>query len=157
MDNFIKGLDFCFVFCLYMKQVCSVVQISGFFLCLVGAARITHRAQRIVSIATRWNMLVTCASSGPDQSKTHTQEAHADPYCGETDSDSDNFISVSPLDPSSFQTRQALGQYNILTKIYNFFFFTKFFYLSFLLVILLIKATKKTNIISIVINDGHKI
>ncbi|GMN68425.1 hypothetical protein TIFTF001_037487 [Ficus carica] len=91
--------------------VCSVVQISGFFLCLVGAARITHRAQRIVSIATRWNMLVTCATSGPDQFKAHAQEAHADPYCGETDSDSDNFISVSPHDPSSLQTRQALVAY----------------------------------------------
>ncbi|EXC32754.1 hypothetical protein L484_019867 [Morus notabilis] len=92
--------------------VCSVVEISGFFLCLVGAARITHRAQRIVSIATRWHMLVTCASAGPDQSKAHIHDANNDQCCGDiSDSDSDNFISASPQDPSSFQTRQALVAY----------------------------------------------
>ncbi|XP_057723905.1 uncharacterized protein LOC130939857 [Arachis stenosperma] len=39
--------------------VCSAVQLSGFMLCLVGAARITHRAQGIVAIATRWHLLIT--------------------------------------------------------------------------------------------------
>uniref|UniRef100_A0A0E0LX01 Uncharacterized protein n=1 Tax=Oryza punctata TaxID=4537 RepID=A0A0E0LX01_ORYPU len=34
----------------------SSVQLSGFFMCLFGAARITHRAQRIVSIASQWHM-----------------------------------------------------------------------------------------------------
>lgn len=32
------------------------MQLSGFFMCLFGAARITHRAQRIVSIASQWHM-----------------------------------------------------------------------------------------------------
>ncbi|XLS51311.1 hypothetical protein HN51_011988, partial [Arachis hypogaea] len=39
--------------------ICSAVQLSGFMLCLVGAARITHRAQGIVAIATRWHLLIT--------------------------------------------------------------------------------------------------
>ncbi|PON76445.1 Ras guanine nucleotide exchange factor K [Parasponia andersonii] len=96
--------------------VCSAVEISGFFLCLVGAARITHRAQRIVSIATRWHVLVTCASAGPDQSKAHiihnTNSNDDDQRYGESDSDSsDKFVSVSPQDSSSFQTRQALVAY----------------------------------------------
>ncbi|XP_062098632.1 uncharacterized protein LOC133804493 [Humulus lupulus] len=94
--------------------VCSAMEISGFFLCLVGAARITHRAQRIVSIATRWHVLVTCASAGPDPSKAHFLEADRDDQqqCGESDSDSsDTFVSVSPHDSSSFQTRQALVAY----------------------------------------------
>ncbi|XP_050216102.1 uncharacterized protein LOC126667186 [Mercurialis annua] len=78
--------------------ICSVVQISGFFLCLLGAARITHRAQGIVSIATRWHMMVTSASH---QGKCVVPETH------DADS-SDIFISQ---DPSSFQTRQAFVAY----------------------------------------------
>ncbi|KAM6561578.1 hypothetical protein CsatA_030817 [Cannabis sativa] len=97
--------------------VCSAMEISGFFLCLVGAARITHRAQRIVSIATRWHVLVTCASAagGPDPSKAHFLEANCkddQQRCGESDSDSSDdttFVTVSSHDSSSFQTRQALG------------------------------------------------
>ncbi|KAK9097670.1 hypothetical protein Syun_024715 [Stephania yunnanensis] len=45
--------------------VCAAVELSGFFLCLLGAARITHRAQGVVAVATRWHMLVTSASSNP--------------------------------------------------------------------------------------------
>eukprot|EP01018_Ginkgo_biloba_P024121 Gb_35504 [translate_table: standard] len=44
--------------------VCSAVQLTGFLLCLLGAAKITHRAQRVVSIATRWHSLSTCTSHG---------------------------------------------------------------------------------------------
>uniref|UniRef100_A0ACD5ZN37 Uncharacterized protein n=1 Tax=Avena sativa TaxID=4498 RepID=A0ACD5ZN37_AVESA len=39
----------------------SCVQLSGFFMCLFGAARITHRAQRIVSIASQWHMRMVTA------------------------------------------------------------------------------------------------
>ncbi|KAM0835232.1 hypothetical protein ACQ4PT_063063 [Festuca glaucescens] len=39
----------------------SCVQLSGFFMCLFGAARITHRAQRIVSIASQWHMRMVSA------------------------------------------------------------------------------------------------
>uniref|UniRef100_A0A0D9X9W7 Uncharacterized protein n=1 Tax=Leersia perrieri TaxID=77586 RepID=A0A0D9X9W7_9ORYZ len=42
--------------CLVTITVGSTVQLSGFFMCLFGAARITHRAQRIVSIASQWHM-----------------------------------------------------------------------------------------------------
>ncbi|CAL9098010.1 unnamed protein product [Musa textilis] len=42
--------------------VCSAVQLSGFFMCLLGAARITHRAQRVVSIASRWHMTLSSAA-----------------------------------------------------------------------------------------------
>ncbi|XP_061339331.1 uncharacterized protein LOC133286014 [Gastrolobium bilobum] len=82
--------------------ICSAVQLSGFFLCLIGAARITHRAQGIVSIAARWHMLVTNASG--DESEQWKASG--------SDSDSsDIYISVTPQLPSSFQTRQALVTY----------------------------------------------
>ncbi|CAK7354364.1 unnamed protein product [Dovyalis caffra] len=93
--------------------ICSAVQLSGFFLCLLGAARITHRAQGIVSIATRWHMTVTSASSRIEPGKDHVP-AEADgtlaSNAGDSESDSsDIFVAVSSQDPYSFQTRQALG------------------------------------------------
>ncbi|KAK9279712.1 hypothetical protein L1049_013393 [Liquidambar formosana] len=86
--------------------VCSAVQLSGFFLGLMGAARITHRAQRIVSVATGWHVLVTCASndSGLDQCKDIMPVADGTmpSKCRNNDSEaSDIFITVSPQDTSS--------------------------------------------------------
>lgn len=80
--------------------VCSAVQLSGFFLCLLGAARITHRAQGVVCIATRWHMALTCASEAVSPES-------------DTDSSDNIYINVSPsLDLSSFfQARQALVEY----------------------------------------------
>ncbi|XP_021729305.1 uncharacterized protein LOC110696320 isoform X2 [Chenopodium quinoa] len=49
--------------------VCSAKQLSGFFLCLMGAARITHRAQGIVSVATRWHMLMTSCFDSTNHNK----------------------------------------------------------------------------------------
>ncbi|XP_034682929.1 uncharacterized protein LOC117912460 [Vitis riparia] len=104
--------------------VCSAVQLSGFLLCLLGAARITHRAQRMVSVATRWHMLVTCATinlhpdassdqwrgiiQGPDPDHTLLPSKFDD-----TVSDlSQTLITVSSQDLSSFQTSwQALVTY----------------------------------------------
>ncbi|XP_008220009.1 PREDICTED: uncharacterized protein LOC103320155 [Prunus mume] len=93
--------------------VCSAVELSGFFLCLMEAARITHRAQGISAIATRWHMLLTCPSAALDQQCKKQQSSEADGCCGETDSEfsSNVLTSVSPQEPSSFQTRQALVAY----------------------------------------------
>ncbi|KAK7410331.1 hypothetical protein VNO78_01036 [Psophocarpus tetragonolobus] len=52
---------------LFRSLICSAVQLCGFFLCLMGAARITHRAQGIVSIASKWHMMLTNASAESDQ------------------------------------------------------------------------------------------
>jgi hypothetical protein len=96
-----------------MLQVCSAVQLSGFLLCLLGAARITHRAQGIVSVATRWQMVVTYASSESCQLEGHTHMPEADCIDNNIDSVSSSDIcpSISPQDPSLFQTRQALGKH----------------------------------------------
>ncbi|KAG6649406.1 hypothetical protein CIPAW_07G210100 [Carya illinoinensis] len=103
--------------------VCSAAQLSGFLLCLLGAARITHRAQGIVSVATRWHMVVTCASSGSNQGKGHqtisdqAEDSNPVSKCDHSDSESSEIIvSISPTvagqDPaSSAQTRQALVTY----------------------------------------------
>ena len=44
-----------------MVQVCSFVELTGLVLCLNGAARITHRAQQIVTIVSRWHAIITCS------------------------------------------------------------------------------------------------
>ncbi|KAK2399158.1 extracellular ligand-gated ion channel protein [Trifolium repens] len=89
--------------------ICSAVQLSGFFLCILGAAKITHRAQGIVSIATRWHMLVTNAFAESEQCKDQMSDAVAS---DSSDSDSsDIHISIIPQRLSSFHTRQSLVTY----------------------------------------------
>ncbi|KAM0947016.1 hypothetical protein DsansV1_C08g0081651 [Dioscorea sansibarensis] len=44
--------------------VSSVVQVVGIVLCLHAAAKISHRAQGIASVASRWHALVTCTPNG---------------------------------------------------------------------------------------------
>ncbi|KAM0973721.1 hypothetical protein ACFX2I_016888 [Malus domestica] len=93
--------------------VCSAVELSGLFLCLMEAARITHRAQGIVAIATRWHMFLTCPSALSDQQCKKWLRSEASGHHGESDSEhlSDVFSSVPQEEPSSFQTRQALVVY----------------------------------------------
>ncbi|OAY69649.1 hypothetical protein ACMD2_12697 [Ananas comosus] len=43
--------------------VSSIVQVVGIVLCLHAATKISHRAQGIASLASRWHALVTCNSS----------------------------------------------------------------------------------------------
>ncbi|CAN1345529.1 hypothetical protein LINPERPRIM_LOCUS40395 [Linum perenne] len=78
--------------------ICSAVQISGLFMCLMGAARITHRAQAIVSIATRWHMIVTKTAAS-----TITGTAAAEQKGTKTQ--------ATAADTSPFQTRQSLVAY----------------------------------------------
>ncbi|TVU05137.1 hypothetical protein EJB05_48289, partial [Eragrostis curvula] len=87
----------------------SAVQLSGFFMCLFGAARITHRAQRMVSIASQWHMNMVCVH-------------HIKPSPASTSaSDSDHVYGSSTTAPASlqdehgaecsYQSRQALVTY----------------------------------------------
>ncbi|EXB94980.1 hypothetical protein L484_006745 [Morus notabilis] len=41
----------------------SIVQVVGIILCLHAATRISHRAQGIASLASRWHALVTCGTT----------------------------------------------------------------------------------------------
>ncbi|OVA15390.1 Protein of unknown function DUF3537 [Macleaya cordata] len=52
--TFINGGDF---------AVSSMVQVVGIILCLHAAAKISHRAQGVQSVASRWHALVTCNST----------------------------------------------------------------------------------------------
>ncbi|XP_020193046.1 uncharacterized protein [Aegilops tauschii subsp. strangulata] len=81
----------------------SSVQLSGFFMCLFGAARITHRAQRIVSIASQWHMRMVSAA-------LH----HGKPGVSTSASDIDPVALTAPLLPGAgcdYKSRQALVTY----------------------------------------------
>ncbi|KAM7265724.1 hypothetical protein ACFE04_003407 [Oxalis oulophora] len=91
--------------------VCSAVELSGFFLCLLGAAKITHRAQGISSIASRWHMIVTYASAGNNNINENPPESNDNSYESDSDLSEDVFIQSSEQDSSLFQTRQALVAY----------------------------------------------
>ena len=54
------------VYCPFF-QVSTLVQVVGIIICLHAATRISHRAQGVVSLASRWHALVTCSSSDPSQ------------------------------------------------------------------------------------------
>ncbi|KAK7306236.1 hypothetical protein VNO77_44162 [Canavalia gladiata] len=56
--TFINGGDF---------AVSTLVQVAGIIICLHAATKISHRAQGIVSLASRWHALVTCTSSDASQ------------------------------------------------------------------------------------------
>ncbi|KAK4265014.1 hypothetical protein QN277_026121 [Acacia crassicarpa] len=43
--------------------VSTLLQVVGIIICLHAATRISHRAQNIVSLASRWHALATCTSS----------------------------------------------------------------------------------------------
>ncbi|KAK9110304.1 hypothetical protein Sjap_018364 [Stephania japonica] len=101
--------------------VCAAVELSGFFLCLLGVARITHRAQGVVAVATRWHMLVTSASSNPgfdtntvkDLMPVSVHDVNSTQE-GTNATTITQHVSVTVTDPeyaSSFQTRQALVTY----------------------------------------------
>jgi hypothetical protein len=108
-------------------QVCSVVQLTGLMLCLNGAAKITHRAQRIIGIVSQWHALATCnphavtdsQKNGDDPSKrssTMRGPAHPRLYndsSEENDSDEDSPRHSSDVehvihDMENFQKRHAL-------------------------------------------------
>ncbi|KAI9173655.1 hypothetical protein LWI28_004415 [Acer negundo] len=56
--NFANGGDF---------AVCSIVELVGIIFCLHAAAKISHRAQGLGSVASRWHALVTCNPNDTSQ------------------------------------------------------------------------------------------
>lgn len=127
--------------------VCAAVQVTGFALCLHGAARITHRAQRVVSIASQWHALVTCRSHDISESETENMtESHAidvdgmylspTEYGSDVELDADALtIVASKYESSSFQKRQAAVSYlqhsNAVISIYGFVLDRGFMYTLF--------------------------
>ncbi|XP_049360967.1 uncharacterized protein LOC125825696 isoform X2 [Solanum verrucosum] len=113
--TYINGGDF---------AVSSIVQVVGVILCLNAAAKISHRAQGIGSIASRWHALATCTSGEASQMRNSTSMSCLEAAnrsnsfymnFSESDLESVDFV-TEPTNTqlasymSSYQKRQALEQ-----------------------------------------------
>ncbi|KAK7246963.1 hypothetical protein RIF29_41836 [Crotalaria pallida] len=114
--TFMNGGDF---------AVSTIVQVVGLVICVHSAARISHRAQGVASVASMWHALLTCTSSDPSQSRSSASlenleaenlinSIHKD--YSETDLESMDFAGSGMLTNtqlvsymSSHHRRQALG------------------------------------------------
>ncbi|KAI0528937.1 hypothetical protein KFK09_001481 [Dendrobium nobile] len=103
--------------------VASVVQVVGVVLCLHAAAKMSHRAQSLASIACKWHALLACSSTETAQGRTNSsgnlEGTQATPLLinySESDLESlDNVAVPANIRPvsymSTYHKRQALAMY----------------------------------------------
>ncbi|KAK9052701.1 hypothetical protein SSX86_029331 [Deinandra increscens subsp. villosa] len=95
--TFINGSDF---------AVSSIAQLVGLILCLNAAAKISHRAQGIAAIASRWHAVASC---GPDDiSHMRLSNRLISDLSSESDLEAMNYI---PL-PTNMQLASYLSSYH---------------------------------------------
>ncbi|GMQ09824.1 hypothetical protein CsSME_00053072 [Camellia sinensis var. sinensis] len=106
--NLINGGDF---------AVSSIVELVGIILCLHGAAKITHRAQGIASVASRWHAFVTCNSNEGSQGGTVTNGRNVEAvnptgalpmYYSESDLESTDYVPM----PTNTQLASYMSSYH---------------------------------------------
>ncbi|KAK8524305.1 hypothetical protein V6N13_015333 [Hibiscus sabdariffa] len=102
--------------------LCSISLVTGLFICLRSATKITHRAQAITSLAAKWHVCATINTFDEVDGETPTtQIASPRMYPPEVDWESDEEDGSDDLDNTklvpifahtvSFQKRQALVNY----------------------------------------------
>ena len=96
-------------------QLCSISLVTGLFICLRSAAKITHKAQSITCLAAKWHVsAVVSTFDDLDNKTTPTAAATIESNSDDEDSDEDNLddAKLMPVfaDTISFQKRQALGE-----------------------------------------------
>lgn len=95
--TFINGGDF---------AVSSIAQVVGVIMCLNAAAKISHRAQGVAAVATRWHALASC---GPDDtSHMRLSNRGMSTVSSESDLEAMNYI---PL-PTNTQLASYLSSYH---------------------------------------------
>ncbi|CAN6841580.1 unnamed protein product [Brassica oleracea] len=57
-------------------QFSAVVQVVGIILCLHAATKISHRAQAIASVASKWHAIMLCSSTDTTQIRTSPSGVH---------------------------------------------------------------------------------
>ncbi|CAN6464202.1 unnamed protein product [Victoria cruziana] len=112
--NFVNAVDF---------VVASTIQVVGISLCLHAAAKITHRAQGVASVASRWHAAATCCSASDVEDQKSIDHAAStldqDFSLSSNESESDLESMSSRRFPntrfaasvSSYQKREALVLY----------------------------------------------
>lgn len=120
---------------LLLSQLCSISLVTGLFICLRSATKITHRAQSITSLAARWHVCATINSYDDLDGETPTAQITAPQVFPVTDDwESDEEVDGDDLDNTkinpiyaqtvSYQKRQALGEwkhiaYNVLSAYFG--------------------------------------
>lgn len=106
-----------------MGQLCSINLVTGLFICLRSAAKITHKAQSVTSLAAKWHVCATINSYDDMDDETPTCQINAsrqvfpvnvDWVLDEEEEDGDDDLDNTKMVPIfahtiSFQKRQALG------------------------------------------------
>lgn len=114
--NIINGGDF---------AVACIVELVGLIICLHGAAKISHRAQGLASVTSRWHAVVTCGPKDASQSRFDNSTGNLEiaysagslPIAySESDLESVDYVPVPTStqiasDKSLFQKRQAFVTY----------------------------------------------
>lgn len=111
----------------------STVQLVGMVLCLTAAAKISHRAQSLGAIASRWHALVTCNSNDvgilENGGNAETPPPLTVNYSG-SDLESSDYMPLPTnvqltSSMSSYHRRQAFGTYiiQILSIITKYLFY----------------------------------
>ncbi|KAK9934429.1 hypothetical protein M0R45_021574 [Rubus argutus] len=112
--TFINGGDF---------AVSTIVQVVGIILSLHAATRISHRAQALASLASRWHALVTCSSNDSSQHRNSNGSEAANTVnslhlsYSESDLESCDYYVSMPTNTqlasymSSYHRRQAFVMY----------------------------------------------
>uniref|UniRef100_A0A2N9EDM5 Uncharacterized protein n=1 Tax=Fagus sylvatica TaxID=28930 RepID=A0A2N9EDM5_FAGSY len=104
--------------------ICSISLVTGLFICLRSATKITHKAQSITSLAAKWHICATinsfdiADSDNPRAQTTSTQVYPMNHFWNSDDDeeDGDDDLDNTKLVPIfthtiSFQKRQALVTY----------------------------------------------
>lgn len=115
-----------------MLQVSSIVELVGIIICLHAAAKISHRAQGLASVTSRWHALVTCNSNDASQLGIPNNGGNTEPTnppaaaslsisYSESDLEAADFVPeptntqlVSSM--SSYHKRQAFGMFSKLVS-----------------------------------------
>lgn len=104
-------------------QLCSITLVTGLFICLRSAAKITHRAHALSSLAAKWHACATLSSFEFDPetplARTETPQMIFSASLANWDSENDegyedelddtNMMAVN-AHTISYQKRQALGE-----------------------------------------------
>lgn len=112
-----------------MLQLTSLTLVTGLFICLRSAAKITHRAQAITCLAAKWHACATISTFDDLGDDTHTPTTQiASPRVDmlnanwgsdneEADGDELDNTNMMPIyaHTLSYQKRQALGEFDQIT------------------------------------------
>ncbi|XP_022927047.1 uncharacterized protein LOC111433990 [Cucurbita moschata] len=97
--------------------LCSISLVTGLFICLRSAAKITHKAQSITCLAAKWHISAVVSTFDDLDNKTTPTaaiiESNSDDEDGDGDEDDLDDAKLMPVfaDTISFQKRQALVIY----------------------------------------------